>query len=149
MELLVLPDPHERLADEGASLLRHEQFGDPTGHRLLPVGDGNDLLSLQGEQLQATALQLGTALELEAPPLQQGLDVVEQRPLELRHRQLGRLAGITRSGTTARCALHLANCTGGSLRRSPVGPDRSGDPLLVRIAPAIPCCPDRSGDPMS
>ena len=61
MELLVLPDPHEGLADERPDVTGNPERLDPARDRLLPIGNGDDLLSLEGEEPELLTFEVGPA----------------------------------------------------------------------------------------
>ena len=82
MQLLVLPKPHQGLADAGAGVVVDVERRHPSGHRLFPVGHGDDLLALQGQEEQAPALEGGPAGVLGAPSVQPPLHLVQERGLE-------------------------------------------------------------------
>jgi hypothetical protein len=66
VELLVLPDPDEGLADQGAHVLVDLELGHARRHGLLPVGHGHDLLTFHGQEQEARPLLLGP---IGVPPL--------------------------------------------------------------------------------
>jgi hypothetical protein len=83
VQLLVLPDPDQRLADQCPRIVAHVQLGNPPGHCLLPVGDRDDLLPLQCEEQQPRALRLWAAGKLPAPPVELQSHVFQKYRLEL------------------------------------------------------------------
>ena len=92
MQLLVLPDPNEGLADAVAGVVADVQRRHPAGHGLFPVGHGDDLFALERQEQQAPALELRPTGELGAPPVQQPLHVIEKGGLQIlgpRRRQVG------------------------------------------------------------
>ncbi len=93
MQLLVLPDPHQGLTGQGASIVAHLECGHPAGNRLLPVGDSHDLLALERQQEEALALRPGTPGELDAPPVEQPLHVIEEGALQVPRRRSGVIPG--------------------------------------------------------
>jgi hypothetical protein len=82
VHLLVLPDPHQRLADEGADVVLDVERGHPCGHRLLPVGHRHDLLAFEGQEEELLALDGRLASEFNGPAIQLVLHVAQQLPFE-------------------------------------------------------------------
>ena len=68
VELLVVPDPDQGLADQGASVVPDVKCGYPAANSLFAVGHGDDLLPLERQPDKASTLDLGAANELRAPP---------------------------------------------------------------------------------
>ncbi len=97
VQLLVLPDPHQGLADECPDLGIEVERVDPCGHRLLPVRDRDDLLALEGEQPEQLALLVRVVGVLGPPLGQLRLDLLQQVGLEITHAALVPPLGEPRS----------------------------------------------------
>ena len=108
MELLVLPDPHERLAHERPPGLVDGQVGEALRHEVLAVGDGDDLLSLECEQPELLALDVGLVGVLDLPAREELADVVEQHGLEVGQTRPPRLGSrpAARAAFSQKCARH-------------------------------------------
>jgi hypothetical protein len=83
VELFVFPDPHQGLANDGAGVIAYVEVGHAAGHRLFPVGHRHYLLPFQGQHDQSLALGISPAGELDAPPVELSLHVVEEGYLEV------------------------------------------------------------------
>jgi hypothetical protein len=70
VHLLVLPGPQEGVADQVLGLRRQRHGREAGGHERLAVGDGDDLLALQGEQEEAQQQSAGLAGVAALPGLQ-------------------------------------------------------------------------------
>lgn len=85
MQLFVLPDPNEGLADERPDLGGEVQRVDPADHGLLAIRNCGDLLALQGQEQELLAFSLRVVGVLGPPPREDAADLVEQCGLEITH----------------------------------------------------------------
>ncbi len=86
VELLVLPDPHEGLAQQRAHVGIQVERVDASGDGFFAVRDGNDLFAFEGQEPELLALEVGPTGVFDLPPLDELPDLVQELRLEVGHR---------------------------------------------------------------
>jgi hypothetical protein len=82
VHLLVLPDPHQCLMEQGTHVVTDIKLDDPPSDRFLAVCHGHNLLTLQREEKELLALDFRAAHTVSSPPVQLVLNVLQQISLE-------------------------------------------------------------------
>ena len=87
VQLLVLPDPHQGLAQRGPQVVAQRERVDAAGDRFLAVRHRDDLLPFEREQPEVLGLLAGTPCVLDPPAREEAVDLGEHDVFELAHRR--------------------------------------------------------------
>jgi hypothetical protein len=77
VHLLVLPDPHQCLMEQGTHVITDIKLDDPPSDRFLAVCHGHNLFTLQREEKELLALDFRAAHTGSSPPVQLVLHILQ------------------------------------------------------------------------